>query len=51
MKVDTRYANKLIGTYVDSTLPWTTYIEQTIHKLSAACSKMRSVTPCMAQKQ
>jgi hypothetical protein len=42
MKVETRYANKLIskayytkltGTYVDSTQSWTTHTEQTIHKL------------------
>jgi hypothetical protein len=59
MKVDTRYANKLIstvystiliGTYVDSTLSWATHIELTIHKLGTACYAVRSVKPFMSQK-
>lgn len=59
MKVDARYANRLIskayntkltGTYADSTQSWARHAEQTIHKLGTACYAMRLVKPFMSQK-
>jgi hypothetical protein len=59
MRVDTRYANKLIstayntkltGTYADSTLSWATHIEPTVHKSGTADYAVRSVKPFMSQK-
>jgi hypothetical protein len=35
------YDTKFLGIYVDSTLFWKIHLEQTMHKLSAACYAMR----------
>jgi hypothetical protein len=41
------YDTKFLGIYVDSALSWKIHMEQTKHKLSAACYAMRSIKPFM----